>query len=288
MATDYWNLVFPTYIENWGRALHSLSIPSIDVPLSSDDSRRLGTNIIEFGEAFCETAEEREHNQLAAEAAHKRMGLLMTNKPADAADEIEFIKPTFVMEDISGIRAKVSDAVAKMPRGAFIRLGSRSPKDSWLLHKEGGRVLPDEDPLRFMLDCSERMYEDLMLAVENNYRPHIWVRQWVDIPRWSEFRCFMRDRKLVGISQYNYLDGEVFTEIDPDYCRWAIEMFFPSFLNATELSHVVFDVYLKTKLLGNSRITEVKLLEINPFFELTDPCLFSWAANDMDGSFRCN
>ena len=286
---NYWDIVRPTYIENWGRGLHSLSIASIDIPLSVDDARRLGTNIIEFGEAFCETQEEREHNQRAAESANKLIAAKITGNLKESIKEVGFVQPQFKQEDIGDIRSRVSSAVTKTPSGAFVRLGSRSPKDSRGFHEEGGRILPGEDPLRFMLDCSERIYEDLLLAIQHKYPPHIWVRQWIDIPRWSEFRCFMRDRKLVGISQYNYLEDEVFPEIDPEFCRWAIEAFFPSFLSATAMRDVVLDVYIKTKTTAPHQVvTEVKLLEINPFFELTDPCLFSWHGNDMDGSFRCN
>ena len=148
------------------------------------------------------------------------------------------------------------------------------------------------DPLRFMLDCSERIYEDLLLAIHENYPPHIWVRQWAEIPRWSEFRCFMRERKLVGISQYNYIDGEVFPEIgrDAGTIRWAIgEQFFPMFRKASHLNDVVFDVWVRVSTMrDNTRDWSVKLLEINPFFSLTDPCLFKWSGDDFDGSFRFN
>jgi len=88
---DYWNTVLPTYIENWPRGLHTLSVPSIDIALTVEDANLLGANIMEFGGAF-ETP---------------KMG-----------------------RDISHIRQRVTDAVEKMPNGAFIRLGSRSPKDS--------------------------------------------------------------------------------------------------------------------------------------------------------------
>jgi len=37
----------------------------------------------------------------------------------------------------------------------------------------------------------------------------------------------------------------------------------------------------------DSRVWEVKLLEVNPFFEMTDPCMFAWK-DGFDGSFRFN
>lgn len=292
---NYFDIVKPTYIENWEPALYSLSIASVDILLDGDAPRRLGTNIIEYGEAFCETDAESAHNKFAASWQARAARAKMMHQP-EPPDRVDFVKPIVACSDISDIRAKVSEAVDKMPNGAFVRLGSRSPKDAWSLLREGAKVLPGTDPLRFMLDCSERIYEDLTLAIQQNYTPHIWVRQWVDIPKWSEFRCFMHNRQLVGISQYYY--DEVFPELDADLCEWAIKEFFKLFISATTMDSVVFDVFVKSRQVGpNSRDIEVKLLEINPYFELTDPCLFAWnLAPDkdfhykavFDGSFKYN
>jgi hypothetical protein len=284
---NYWDLVKPTYIENWEQSLHSLSIASIGIPLLGDAARRLGTNIIEYGVSFCETDEERLQNQLAASWNVLAARAKMFGQP-EPPDKVDFITPMVIQCDISDIRASITEAVCKMPDGAFIRLGSRSPKDSWGLQRTGGKILQHQDPLQYLLDCSERIYDDLTFAIQQQYTPYIWVREWVDIKPWSEFRCFMKDRKLVGVSQYNYLDGEAFEELDPGLCEWAIEVFFHRFLKATTLTSIVFDVFVDIKQRSpNSRDVEVKLLEINPFFELTDPCLFSWHT-PFDGSFRYN
>lgn len=249
---DYWERVLPSYIENWPAALHSLSIASVDVPLTVGEANLLGANMIDFGECFD--------------------------------------LPPGTKRDISHIRQRVADAVAGMPNGAFVRLGSRSPKDSWDGHRNGFKTTPGMDPLRLMLDASERIYEDLTLAIQHGYAPHIWVRQWIDIPRWAEFRCMMRGRKLVGVSQYNYLQGESFPEIVGNHgtIQWVIEQFFPAFREASHLDDVVFDVYLKRwTRRDNYSEWECKLLEINPFFCMTDPCLFAWN-KEFDGGLRFN
>jgi hypothetical protein len=287
---DYWDIARPTYIENWPQAVCSQSIAQIDIPLTVEDAKRLGTNNGEFGPAFNETEEQKAHNAKAMEWTRQSMIARLTGEP-EPPNKIEPIREEYHCDDIRDIRAKVSDAVSRMPAGAFIRLGSRSPKDSYEGYRDGFKILGGTDPLRYLLDSSERIYEDLMLAIRKNYSPHIFVRQWVDIPRWSEFRCFMHDRHLIGISQYNYLDGEVFSEItkDVDTLRWVIaKQFFPAFNHASHLDSVVFDVFVKVRATqDNSRIWEVKLLEINPFCDMTDPCLFAWNS-DFNGDFRYN
>jgi len=290
MSDAYWDTVVPTYIENWPAALCSLSIPQVDVPLTVDDARRLGTNIIEFGEAFCATPDQRPQMEAAATWANSAVAakLLGQHEPPD---KVEFPEIVTCVEDISDIRAKVASAVNTFPGGAFVRLGSRSPKDSWEWHRIGAKISSGEDPLRLLCDASERIYEDLALAISRNYSPHIFARQWLTIPEWSEFRCFMQGRKLVGISQYNYFRGAVYEEIvqNADTLRWVIaEQFFPDFLRASHLADVVFDVFVKCwSHRDNSRVWEVKLLEVNPFFEMTDPCMFAWK-DGFDGSFRFN
>lgn len=249
---DDWSMILPTYMENWPESLRSLSIPSLDIRLTVEEAKNLGANIIEYGECFSHTGP---------------------------------------LPDIGNIRAAVSAAVKVMPFGAFVRLGSRSPKDSWKGYESGFKILPGEDPLRFLLDASERIYEDLAIAIQHNYSPHIFVRPWLDIPHWSEFRCFMRGRRLDGISQYHYLHGEVLPEIANRYdtIRWAIEQFFLDFRKASHLDDVVFDVWVNEMMIAadNMHIWEVKLIEINPYFVLTDPCLFAWD-KPFGGEFRFN
>ncbi len=177
-------------------------------------------------------------------------------------------------------------AVRQFPRGAFVRLGSRSPKDSWAWNRDPGPILDDGgDPLRFVLDVSERMSDDLLLALENDYAPHLWVRQWLDFDPWQEFRCFVKNRRLVGVSQQ--LTRAYFPEVEKDasIIVWAISCFFDQFRAESHLDDVVFDAVVSVKKRGNESEAEVKLLEINPSGPMTDPCLFDWNSG-FDKTFR--
>lgn len=252
--TSYFDLVKPSYIESWPDALCRLSIAQVDVPLTVEDAIALGTNMVELYETFPEPWER----------------------------------------DISGIRTRVANAVHKFPRGAFIRLGSRSPKDSFFGFQSGFHCSTGKHAMNVLLSASERVQQDLQLAIDNRYSPHIFVREWVDLEPWQEFRCFMKDRNLVGISQYQYLHGPM-KEIRENHApiEWAIRTFFEKqFRDASHLDSVVFDVFVNVRTLQEKnqmgvRAWSVKLLEINPFFEMTDPCLFDWRnGGNFDGSFR--
>jgi hypothetical protein len=260
----------PTYIENWPSALCSLSIPQAGLRLSLDQAERLGKNMTEFGAAFYPGEKFPEDG------------------PPQIADIVTNLE-TIVQKNLGG-----TDRL-------FVRLGSRSPKDAWV---EGGPMVENADQaIERLCGMSERVFEDISMALHEGYDPYIWLRQWIDIEPWSEFRCFQKDRKLVGISEYDYLGSES-EEImeNHDAIEWAIRRFWEQqFLPACHLDSVIFDVYLTRKPGMSTRdirpdtgkpsyqsfIWEVRLLEINPYFNLTDPCLFDWRDDDcFDGSFR--
>jgi hypothetical protein len=85
-----------------------------------------------------------------------------------------------------------------------------------------------------------------------------------------EFRCFVRNRRLIGISQrdLNYYD---FLFEMRDALRDRIEDFFERELKDTFADeNFVFDVYIPPP------HQKVWLVDINPWAKRTDPLLFSW------------
>ena len=86
----------------------------------------------------------------------------------------------------------------------------------------------------------------------------------------TETRCFVKDNKLVAVSQY-YCDLKN-TYADPQQVCESIQNFFAA-NKLTELTSYVFDVYLDDK-------NKVRLIELNPFSHGTDPCLFTWVEID--------
>ena len=247
MSDDYWNAVRPTYIENWAPVMYSLSIPQVDIPMMLEETEALGTNIMELYELFP--------------------------------------KPHF--RSIGALIQRVDEAVKVFKDGAFVRLGSRSPKDVWIQGPNGFKVYSGEEAIALLTGVSERIADDLLLALKYRYPAHIFVREWQDIPKWAEFRCFMKDRRLVGISQYQYLDGK-FKEIEEhhDGIEWAIHRFFDTqFKEASHLDSIIFDVFVKMRKSGGETNWQVKLLEVNPNFPLTDPTLF-FGHKGFDGSFK--
>jgi len=97
------------------------------------------------------------------------------------------------------------------------------------------------------------------------------LRRWSDtINRGHEFRCFVRERELVGISQrdptqfYDHIAGDAQSIVTD------IRTFFREFVqNRFQSKSYVFDVLRLRK-------DRVKLVDFNPFSPVTDSHLFDW------------
>jgi hypothetical protein len=247
-VSNPFEVAVPTYYENWPVGLRRLSMATAMRKMSVAEAQVLRACVGEHGEG------------------------------------LEKLGPLYKCADTVGVLINwMEEKIGEFPKGAFVRLGSRSPKDSWAGNRDGFRVEHGREAWDLLTDCSERVYDDLSWALKNDYEPCLLVREWLDIPRWMEFRCFMKSRKLVGISQYFYRDESPEIEKFKDSIKWALEMFFENlFVREIHLDDVVFDVFAHTQRRGNETVVDVKLIEINPYATWTDPCLFDWNEDAFD------
>ncbi|QRK06298.1 hypothetical protein JQX13_40335 [Archangium violaceum] len=250
MTLEYFATVRPTYLENWPRALHTLSLRQMSLPLTREEAEVLG-------------------------------------RQAGAAPRGWSTRKT--PEGLERVSRELGEALRHFPSGAFVRLGSRSAKDSQHALFRGLRVSSAAEALSLLTSGSARVAFDLRLALRQGYTPCLFVREWLDLPAWAELRCFMRGWQLVGVTQYNCrgLGASPELHAHASRLRAAIEAFFVPFCEACHLDDVVFDVFAVTPLPEAPALPAIRLLELNPFFPQTDPGLFTWAhGGDFDGSFR--
>ncbi|SCZ88487.1 BZ3500_MvSof-1268-A1-R1_Chr2-1g04442 [Microbotryum saponariae] len=99
------------------------------------------------------------------------------------------------------------------------------------------------------------------------------LKKWYDIPRSQEWRCFVRDKQLIAISQrdtnyYDFLQPDSVTEEledqISDFFEKEIQPVFPS-------TNYVFDLYLTR---ARDRFF---ILDFNPYSSTTDALLFTWS-----------
>jgi hypothetical protein len=96
------------------------------------------------------------------------------------------------------------------------------------------------------------------------------LRKWFKVNPSCEFRCFVRERRVVGICQrdLNHFDflfpmKEQLRDVILEYFDKTLKGTFPD-------DNYVFDIYLPEP------YDRVRLMDINPWAPRTDPLLFSW------------
>jgi len=140
-----------------------------------------------------------------------------------------------------------------------------SPNDIYLLLKSSDFITHDLE--HAFADCAD----DPSSTLSQDTIPYVLVlRKWFKVNPSCEFRCFVRERRIIGICQrdQNYFDF-LFPLIPT--LRESIQTYFDKTLkDSFPDEDFVFDVYLPEP------YDKVRLMDINPWAPRTDPLLFSW------------
>lgn len=156
-------------------------------------------------------------------------------------------------------------------------LGPVTPKLNWSSPRDATWILPNNttkcsevNEVYLLLNASNYIMHDLELGHELNCEFELVLRQWFALNPALEFRIFVKDGKVVGVSQrdlnyYHYLHplADQFKNL---FDKFVKEVMIPRFPDKS----FVIDVYLPRP------FEKVYLIDINPFTRKTDPLLFSW------------
>lgn len=186
----------------------------------------------------------------------------------------------FELDEIAQISkdlfAAADEKLAVFPEGGHARLGGCSFKKPGFFQK--GPAYTGQDLAPYILQENPRVASLLASSLEDRFDVGLFIRPWRDMPRWSEFRLFMRNRGFVGASQYFHTD--VYPQIEPNaqHIAAALIKFAGSFLEVSHLDDAIVDVFVENDPVAGWRAI---LLDINPLISRADPCLFTWH-NDGD------
>uniref|UniRef100_A0A3Q2QVV1 Translation initiation factor eIF2 assembly protein n=1 Tax=Fundulus heteroclitus TaxID=8078 RepID=A0A3Q2QVV1_FUNHE len=194
-----------------------------------------------------------------------------------------------VLEAINALGGRVFPKLNwSAPRDAnWIALNSslqcRSLSDIFLLFKSSDFIT--HDLTQPFLQCSDQDSPDPVINYE------LVLRKWSELIPGGEFRCFVKENKLIAISQRDYTQYYQHVLKQEEHISQAIQAFFSQHVQYNFLDEdFVFDVYRDSQ-------GRVWLIDLNPFGEVTDSLLFSWeelmsggeiAHQLQDGpAFRC-
>ena len=273
--SDYWNQVFPTYMEHWHANLLPHTMPATMMRMTREETESLlAINFMKVEELVGDKGEEETMKQI-----RRHRGIL---------------------EDLE---QRIDNAILGYGKSGFVRLNSRSPKDSWLgVGSNGTFECRNAQHAMDLMKTSERIYDDLANALAQDTPMFFVIRPWLDIDPHREFRI-IKHREHLSVSQYFYdrIWQEGAVSIPPIILLRELQRFVYQLgdkLPANVVLDVVvtprFDVQsmaLTRDLEGAIKLSprghvsiEIMIIELNPFCTFTDPCLFDWGKDPMDHS----
>ena len=237
----------PTFIDAWTQAWLDLAPASEIIHLNKEEMNALGSQIIGFRHWF---------------------------KPASA-------RPLY------NLAQRLDAAIARLGRSCFVRLTSRSPKDSLHSVRKGMKVTDGQQALALLVEGSQRCAADCRMALDAGHPLGIVVRQWIDFPPWAEFRCFMKDRRWVGASQGQCKERAVFPKIDEHQTAIinTLHQSMQRIMASSPIQNAAFDWVYQPSTTSNPPSNLAILLDVNPLLNVTDLGLFC-SFDDFDNTFR--
>ncbi|UKZ95141.1 uncharacterized protein TrAFT101_009993 [Trichoderma asperellum] len=170
--------------------------------------------------------------------------------------------------------------------------GSVAPKLNWSSPKDAKWISPHQNTLKctspndiyLLLKSSSFVSHDLLHAFDDctdtppmrPFTPVLVLRPFFTPHVALEFRCFVKHRSLIGITQrdlnhYEFLEplrGQLWKKI-MKFFRQKLRLTFPD-------SSFVFDIYIPGNSFAEDGLGKVRLMDINPWAPSTDSLLFSW------------
>jgi hypothetical protein len=178
------------------------------------------------------------------------------------------------------LRSDLTLAMSHYPTGAHLRLDLCSFKTG---HGSSPRCVGGNGAMWVMRQPNPRVSGLIRRSLDDRQALSLFIFPWLPIPQWAEFRFFVRKGAVVGISQYHAEStfGQI-AQYDTAL-RAGFDTFATTALPRLKLPDVVIDVIAEPIPNG----FRMRLIELNPLVQRTDPCLFSWDnGGDFDGSFR--
>ncbi|KAL2886323.1 Cell division cycle protein 123 [Ceratocystis lukuohia] len=186
----------------------------------------------------------------------------------------------------------IKDAIQELGGSVVPKLNWSTPKDAaWISRHQNTLKCTSPNDIYLLLKSSSFVTHDLEHAFEetiddyhptshdtNQFKYALVLRPFFNMHPALEFRCFVKQRNLIGICQrdLNYYDflfklkTDIIDRVD-DFFESKLRMTFPD-------DSFVFDVYIPedNDTTDGTGLGRLRLIDINPWASTTDSILFDW------------
>eukprot|EP01112_Ceratiomyxa_fruticulosa_P017136 TRINITY_DN5282_c0_g2_i1.p1 TRINITY_DN5282_c0_g2~~TRINITY_DN5282_c0_g2_i1.p1 ORF type:complete len:357 (-),score=78.99 TRINITY_DN5282_c0_g2_i1:90-1160(-) len=270
-VSEYQDTVIDSNIEYWIDALGDLTFHTEFYPLSKEDAQT-------FIDCYAVTEQKQKiPDELLARLSKIEDGLEKVIVHVKGGDSGVFVKTSSRSAKDTGIyhekfRELYKQFLAKRP--------GREENDKIIALLEAGTLvlkLENAKQVLQMFSISERISQDMKLALAHpaRFKENFVVRKWVDLDPSLEFRGFVNNNKLNALSQYNHLGFFQHIVDQKDLIVKEItEFFYEKALPRLEGKYKKYIIDFALVKEGDKY--KIWVIELNPFLETTDSCLFSW------------
>ncbi|KAJ2057386.1 hypothetical protein GGI17_005667 [Coemansia sp. S146] len=185
--------------------------------------------------------------------------------------------------DVEGTVIDIESTSVEIRRRIEILGGKVMPRMCWSAPKDAswmamGNSLECRNPsdIYVLLKSSDKVSGDL---INGRYLPkeqlgeiehELVLRQWSNLIPSMEFRCFVKDKKLIAISQIDYEYYE-FLENMRDEIESKLHLFFDEHVrDKFPSNNYCYDAYVA------QTVNRVYLIDFEPWTPSVDSCLFEW------------
>jgi len=198
---------------------------------------------------------------------------------SDWSDQDEDNQEDAIRPDFPEMHSQVKEAISRLGGAVFVKLNWSSPKDAnWML-PQGLKCFSFSDIIH-LLKSSDFVTHDLTAPFEHcadftgaslhNFKYKLVLRRWADTNPLHEFRCFVRQNHLVGISQRDCTSHIPGMEDSKDAIIRDLSDYYDRYISGKySRESFVFDVWRPSP-------REILLVDLNPFGVQTDSLLFDW------------
>uniref|UniRef100_A0AAA9TRI4 Translation initiation factor eIF2 assembly protein n=1 Tax=Bos taurus TaxID=9913 RepID=A0AAA9TRI4_BOVIN len=213
----------------------------------------------------------------------------------DEAEEIQWSDDentaTLTAPEFPEFTTKVQEAINSLGGSVFPKLNWSAPRDAYWIAMNSSLKCKTLSDIFLLFKSSDFITRDFtqpfIHCTDDSPDPcmeyELVLRKWCELIPGAEFRCFVKENKLIGISQRDYTQYyDHISKQKEEICR-CIQDFFKKHIQYKFLDEdFVFDIYRDSR-------GKVWLIDFNPFGEVTDSLLFTWdellSGTNLKGDF---
>ncbi|KAI0455383.1 D123-domain-containing protein [Xylaria acuta] len=268
----------------WFPKYRTSCIRSCVIPLSPDFVNYIREDGIILGDEDDAESDDEEEWQTTPSAIRPPIYEVESDSDSDDADEPPKLPPNRRFPELHQL---IKDKIAELGGAVAPKLNWTAPKDAiWMSPHQNTIKCTSPNDVYLLLKSSNFITYDLEHAFDDctatanstahqaPFKPVLVLRSYFNPHTAMEFRCFVKHRNLVAISQRDLNYFEFLQPLKADIIARIYQLFNNKLRYTFPDGNFVFDVYIPEG--EDEPLSRARLIDINAWAPHTDSLLFGW------------